>query len=236
MTRPSSSVSKLVEANMTRWLEREKLDKKIALKSDQKKLGPYLVVSRQCGAGAEEIAALVGRRLGWDLVDRDIIEKIAKDFKVSKGLVEFVDERHVAWLTEMFQSFLERQSFCQEGYIKDLSKMMMIAAQHGKFVMVGRGSQFILPREFGLFVRLRAPFENRVARIMESRRLSEKAAREFLSKTDQDRMKFLKTYFDSDGSDPDLYDLSVDTSRFEPDSVAELIEAAVKLWTTEDTN
>jgi cytidylate kinase len=231
MTRPSSSVSKLVEANMTRWLEREKLDKKIAERSSQNKLGPFLVVSRQCGAGGEEIAALTGQRLGWDLVDREIIENIAKDFKVSEGLVEFVDERHVAWLTEMFQSFLECQSFCQEGYIKDLGKLMMIAAQHGKFVMVGRGSQFILPREFGLFVRFRAPLEYRVARIMKSKGLSEKAAKEFVTKTEQDRTKFLKTYFDGDGSDPDLYDLTIDTSRFEPEPVAELIETAIKLRT-----
>jgi cytidylate kinase len=108
---------------------------------------------------------------------------------------------------------------------------MMIAAQHGKFVMVGRGSQFILPREFGLFVRFRAPLEYRVARIMKSKGLSEKAAKEFVTKTEQDRTKFLKTYFDGDGSDPDLYDLTIDTSRFEPEPVAELIETAIKLRT-----
>ena len=232
MTHPSSSVSKLVEANMTRWLEQEKLDNKISEKTSQQKLGPYLTISRQCGAGGEEIAALIAKRLGWDLVDREIIENIAKHYKVPETLVEFVDERHVAWLTELFQSFIETQSFCQEGYIKDLGKMMMIAAQHGKFVMVGRGSQFILPREFGLFVRLLAPLEHRVARIMKLKGLSGKEAKEYVNKTEQERTKFLKSYFDSDGLDAGLYDLTIDTSRFEPEAVAELIEAAMKLRTT----
>ena len=100
--------------------------------------------------------------------------------------------------------------------------MMMIAAQHGKFVMVGRGSQFILPREFGLFVRLRAPLEYRVARIAKLKGLSDKEAKEYVNKTEQERTKFLKSYFDSDGFDADLYDLTIDTSRFEPEAVAEL--------------
>ena len=95
-----------------------------------------------CSRFGEEIAALIAKRLGWDLVDREIIENIAKHYKVPETLVEFVDERHVAWLTELFQSFIETQSFCQ------------------------------------------------------------------------------------------VYDLTIDTSRFEPEAVAELIEAAMKLRTT----
>ena len=228
MTQPSLSSSRLAEANMKRWLHREELDKKIAVDENLERLGPYIVISRQIGAKGEEIASLLGEKLGWDLLDKEIMESIAKDRKVSEQLVEFVDEKHVTWLTELFEAWIEGQDFCQEGYVHDLSKLLMIAAQHGNFVMVGRGSQFILPREFGLFVRLHAPVKTRVANVIVSHKLSEKKAKKLVKKTDQERGEFLKTYFRNDGTEPSLYDIVIDTSRFTEDSIAKLIQNALE--------
>ncbi len=227
MTHPSSGASRLVEANMRRWLERDKLDDKIS-KPQGPKFGPFVAISRQCGTGGARIAALLAEKLGWDLVDRKIVEDIAKDFNVSTQLVELVDERHVAWLTEMFSTWIEGQSFSQEGYVQDLSKLLMIAAQHGDFVMVGRGCQFILPRDYGLIVRLHAPLEHRVTNIVQSKQMTKKEAEAYVVKVDKEREKYLKTYFRNNGADEKYYDLVIDTSRFELEAAADMIEMATK--------
>ncbi|MGI9519801.1 MAG: AAA family ATPase [Pirellulaceae bacterium] len=228
MSYPSPNVSRLIEANMTRWLEREKLERKIEEEASRPKLGPYVVISRQCGAGGEEIAASLSEHLGWDLADREILDNIASDFQVSKQLVDFVDEKHVAWLTGLFEAWLEGQAFSQPGYIRDLGELLMIAAQHGNFVMVGRGSQFILPRDYGLFVRLHAPVEYRIQRMMESQGLLDDEAHGLVDKTDQERTRFLREYFRNDGTGPELYDLVIDTSRFAPESVVDMVSIALK--------
>jgi len=222
MSYPSPDVSRLVEANMTRWLEREKLDKKVADQATPPKLGPFLVMSRQCGAGGEEIARLLANKPGWELADREVLERIANDFNVSNLLVDFVDEKHVAWLTQLSEAWLEGQVFSQTGFIRELGELLMIAAQNGNFIMVGRSAQFILPREFGRFLRLHAPLELRVANVQASRQLFERVARELVSKTDEERTKFLKAYFRNDGTSSELYDLVIDTSHVEPQSVAEI--------------
>ena len=228
MSYPAPRVSRLIEANMTRWLEREKLDRKVAEEANQPRLGPWVVISRQCGAGGEEIAATLSELLRWDLADRDILENIASDFNVSKQLVDFVDEKHVAWLTGLFEAWLEGQAFSQTGYIRDLGELLMIAAQHGKFVMVGRGSQFILPRDYGMFVRLHAPLDYRIDRVARTEGLLRDEASERVSQTDQERTRFLRDYFRNDGTSSELYDLVIDTSRFADDAVVDMINVALK--------
>lgn len=227
MPSSSASVARIAEANMKKWLEREKISEKMESASSHEILGPYVSISRQCGSGGEEIAEALAGKLGWDLIDRNILQTIADDFDVSTELVDHVDEKHVAWLTEVFEAWLEKKKFNQESYLHDLSRLLLIAAQHGKFVVVGRGSQHILPRKFGFFVRLVAPHDVRVANVARTKNLSESEAAQVVNQTDKERGEFLRTYFHSDGTDPAEYDLVINTASFEQQAICELIKQAM---------
>ena len=231
MSFSTTGVARIAEANMKRWLERERIAEKVDSKKSPLDLGPYISISRQCGAGGEEIAAHVSKQLNWDLIDREILEKIAEDFDVSTQLVDHIDEKHVSWLSELFETWIGKKRFNQEAYVHDLSRLMMIAAQHGKFVVVGRGSQYILPRKFGLFVRLHAPFDHRVSEIARTTNISESEASKVVAKTDKERAGFLKSIFQHNGEDPDSYDLVINTSSFDAEQTSQLIIDALEMKT-----
>ena len=55
--------------------------------------GPYLLISRERGAGGNTVAQLVGRRLGWQVFAGEIVDEIAQKAHVRRQLIESLDER-----------------------------------------------------------------------------------------------------------------------------------------------
>ena len=108
-----------------------------------------------------------------------------------------------------------------------LSRVILMAAQAGKVVYVGRGVQFLLPHRRGLVVRLMASPGYRVQQIAERRHLSYDKARDYVEKTDAGRQEFVRQYFHRDIADPHLYDLMVNVERIGPQRTAQLIADAL---------
>jgi cytidylate kinase len=92
---------------------------------------------------------------------------------------------------------------------------------------VGRGAQFVLPRERGLRVRIVAPLDYRVQQIMERRHLSFEEARDYVAKTDAGRQDFVRQYFHHDVPDPHLFDFVVNVEKLGPERAAHLIVDAL---------
>ncbi len=105
--------------------------------------------------------------------------------------------------------------------------MIFMAAHTGKVIFVGRGAGCILPREYGLSVRLIAGHKYRVQQIMERRRLSFKEAEHYVTKTDADRRALVQQYFHRDACDPHAYDMVINVERFGPQLAARQIAEAV---------
>src|SRR5690349_10670490 len=67
---------------------------------------PFITVSRQPGAGAVSMAQLVIEDLNrgvppeahWTCWDRELVEKVAADFKLSTSLVESLEEADRSWI------------------------------------------------------------------------------------------------------------------------------------------
>lgn len=111
----------------------------------------------------------------------------------------------------------------QAEFVHRLGKIVVLAAQHESMVFVGRGAQFILPREVGLAVRVIAPRKHRVQRIMERRRCSRRDAEKFIDETDTGRSDFVQRYLHRDVADPHLYDLVINLEHMPREVAVELI-------------
>ena len=189
-------------------------------------IGPYLTISREAGAGGSRIARLVGEAIGWEVLDRKLLECVAERYHTSPAVLELVDETTTSWITEMFGNWLDPATVSQMQYVCRLSRVILMAARAGKVVFVGRGAQFILPRERGLRVRIVAPQKYRVQQIMERRHLSFEEAREYVVKTDADRQECARQYYHHDITDPHLFDLVVNVEKLGPQRTAHLIADA----------
>ncbi len=193
------------------------------------KLGPFLTISRQVESGGGEISRIVGRRLGWSVLDKNLVQEVAERFEVSPKLVELMDETEPDWFRDSLFSLLEPHFSDQSSYVATLGKVMLLAAHDGRVVIVGRGAHLLLPRKFGLRVRLIAPTEFRVGRLAAREGLSSDVAERRLAELDATRNDFVHRHFEQEIDDPRHYDLVLDVASFGAEGTADLIGSALRL-------
>jgi cytidylate kinase len=189
---------------------------------------PTIATSRQAGANGPNIARAVGKRLGWPVYDRELLEQIALELGLRTQLVESVDERGKSWLEEWLQLFHTQPAINQSEYVRHLVEVLFSLAIHGGCVIVGRAAAQVLPEETTLRVRLVEPEARRVAALQERFDVSAAEARRWLEETDRRRDRFVRDYFHQGPSDPARYDLILNSSRLSEDDCADLIVAALR--------
>jgi cytidylate kinase len=226
-------VVELGEHNMRRWLRKQRIAKRIKPGDAPEQLadhvGPFITVSREEGAGAGEIVRRVGEKLGWEVLDGQLLDSMAEQYHTPRSLIRFVDETEAHWIYEVFGSWINRQAISQEQYVQRLGKIMLLAAHHGKAILVGRGAQYLLPRASGLAVRIIASREFRIDRVMRRDGSSREAARHQVQETDGGRRSFVHRYFHHEIADPDQYNLVLNAERLGTKRTADLLVSAVRI-------
>lgn len=175
-----------------------------------------ITISRQLGSLGTEIAQTVAHELSYQYVDKENIGKALADFGLPKIAIDKLDEKKPtfwdAWVIDR-----KRFSFYVRMVVYDF-------AQKNNVVIVGRGGQVFLRHLPGvLHVRIVAPFDVRVRRIMEQDTIDEKQAIRLLRRNDRDSAGFIQAFFDEDWDDPDLYDLVFNTQKILVGTAAKLI-------------
>ncbi|MFM1943197.1 MAG: hypothetical protein RI897_2179 [Verrucomicrobiota bacterium] len=190
--------------------------------------GPCLLVSRSCGSGGRSLAGVVGQRLGWWVVDREIVEEIAVRSHVRARLVESVDARvrskwtsGVAWLADGI-------GLSPGEYLQQLRQVILALGHHGDVVIMGRGAQYMLPSRGMLRLRVVAPLEVRVQRIVDREHLSVEQARRWVGVKDVERDEYLRRTFGRDAARAEDYDLVVNTGELELERAADVVVAALR--------
>lgn len=190
------------------------------------KLGPYITMSREVGAGAEEVAQRVAEHLGWQVMDKNVLDEIAHRFQISRSMLELVDETTSSWAFDILGAWVDRKIIPHEKYLVRLARVLFTAARHGKVVFVGRGAHFLLPRDHALHVRIIADEKYRLRRTMGELGLTESEARQHLQKLERGRREFIQHFFHHDPDDPHLYDLVLRADLLGVELTADLIVAA----------
>ena len=190
--------------------------------------GPFLVVSREKGAGGNAVAQLVGKRLGWPVFDNEIVDEIAKKAHIRRQLIESLDERKQATIQEMIGQLLNLQEIGTSDYLAYLKQVVLTLGHQGNVVIVGHAARFILPGQFGLSVRMVAPIEVRTRRIADKARLSLKAARAEVERIDREREKSVRRHFGHDVTDPLSHDLIINTAALSLEEAAEVVITALQ--------
>lgn len=197
---------------------------------EAKKSPPLTVaLSRQAGSRGADIARAAGERLGWSVYDHELLKRIAEEKGLHERLLHQLDERHVGWLEEMISSFGSQGSGREHAYITHLLQQFASLARAGHCVIVGRGAAHVLPSETTLRVRVVAPLAKRVAYMEKYLGVSHAEAERWVARTDEERTRFVRSYFHKNADDPQAYDLVLDSSRFSVEECAELIVQAARM-------
>lgn len=194
-----------------------------------------ITLSRQYGSGGGEIARRLADKLGWRLVDHEVVLGVAHELGVSLEEAEAQDERTESLVSRLLAGI--SLAYPNEGtelastpearaalYQNALRKVVETAAAEGDAVIVGRGSQVVLADRRDVFhARIVAPLNARVAYVARRERLSEQQARERIHHKDQDRIKSLQARFHRHPDEASLYDLTVNTGVLTLADAADLI-------------
>ena len=187
----------------------------------------YITLSRQLGAGGETVAEELAKLMGWSVFDKRIVNFMAENFGVHADVLESVDERTRSWIEDSISMFFsnrkEGEHLDQYSYYKHLIEALLVIAQHGRAIIVGRAAGQILPRDHGLSVRITAPFELRAERIAEQNKIKIAEARDIVKKADDNQRKFVKDFLWKDAFDLHSFDMIFNTEKLSPLSVAKLI-------------
>lgn len=212
-TREEPTIVAAAERQMQTWARtREIEDRSTAAGaglSRECRAKSYLAISREAGAGGSQIAGAVGRELGWSVLDKDILARVADRYNLPLPMLELVDETVDNWVSGIFGSWIDHTIISHDRYFACLKRVLRASLAREKLVLVGRGAQFLLPREKGLAVRIVAPKQYRLSQIADQRHVSRRKASRLISEEDRRRQQFVRRYFHRDISDPHLYDLVI---------------------------
>jgi len=190
--------------------------------------GPYLLISREKGAGGSAVGQLAGKRLGWQVFNNEIVDAIARKANVRRELIESLDERDRATIQDAVDRLLHPQPIGTAGYLAQLREILLTLGHQGDVVIVGRGAEYILPSQFGLRVRMVAPVELRVRRIASRENLSLKAARAEVERSDRDRKALARRQFGKNTTDPLNHDVTINTEELTVEAATEIVMTALQ--------
>ena len=84
-----------------------------------------LTVAREYGSGGGHIACTVAERLGWNLLDKALVEAIARSAQVDPDLARQYDERVDSWLHRISRRSLWHGAFAKESRRSVMQRSLM---------------------------------------------------------------------------------------------------------------
>lgn len=225
---PSESVEAIVDRQVRRWAAERRISERGETEAMGHVHGPVIAFSREYGALGAEIARAVADRLNFQCYDRELVDRIAATARVRQAVVESVDERVRDRISEWVAKQFGGERLSGDDYLRDLSRVLLSIAHHGRAVIVGRGAYFLLDPAWTLRVRAFAALEVRVARVAETHALPPADARARVLRMDHERAEFALAHFGRDIADPSGFDLLLDTGTLPLKTCVDLVITAYR--------
>jgi cytidylate kinase len=205
---------------------RDKLNVPQHLAEEASFVKPFVTIAREPGSGGAPIARLVAEKLGFTLIDDQLVEEIAKSTKKRKEIIQAVDERSRTAINDVLHSLINNEYVDDLKYVTELVRLILVYAHQGHTVILGRGANFITPFAHGLHARVTAPYDVRVQRAIHYEGISEKKAKQVIAEVEKQREEFVKQYLSKEATKSNAYDLTINTAYLDMDAAANVIVEA----------
>lgn len=194
-----------------------------------------LAINREAGARGGSIARRVGRKLGWQVYDQELLEYMAQEGTVSQDVLDAPPVTPVDWVEMRLQQLLRDKAVREHPTTVNLARVVLALAAQGQVVLLGRGANCILPPQTTLAVRVIAPLRDRIAYMAQWLRLTVEEATERVRLRDERRREFMANNFQRDAGEVHQYDLLLNSSLLGEEVCAELIVQAARARTAQLT-
>ena len=185
-------------------------------------------IGRQFGSGGRQVAMELGRRLGMNTYDNELITKAAEQSGFSKELFVRSDEKRSVFSMSSF--FTSGNFNIQHSYINDddlfkiQSDVIKDTASKESAIFIGRCSDYILrDLDCCIDVFISCPLEIRAKRVAEREGITPEEAEALCIKKDRTRATYYNYFTFGEWGVASNYDLCLDSSILGIDGTADII-------------
>ena len=184
-----------------------------------------ITISRQFGTGGHEIGAELARRLGVKLLDKQILNEVARRAGVVEEAMAKLEARNPLWrddFTNFYRNYTSRAEY--NGQEQDQTSHELFDAQaetirrianEESCVIIGRcGFDIFANHPNALKIFIHSTIDCRKRRIAERYGISEQDAAAMIVDNDYSRELYTKTFTGRDWTDARNYDVSLDVRKF----------------------
>jgi cytidylate kinase len=201
--------------------------------------GPFLTISRQAGCSAQRIAIKLSKILTgysymsetktdaeWKWVDKTVFSDVVDEMIAEVKAGEYDDaEKAILFLNEVCRAFSDETIYdiSDENLIKTLKGIICRLASQGRTIIVGRSAGVILrdvPNK--LNIRLEAPTDWRIHRVMQLRDLTRAEAEQYINHADTKRDSFIEKIIGRKAENND-FDVIFNYASLEDDQIVDAV-------------
>lgn len=195
-----------------------------------------ITIAREYGSGGAAIGQQLANRLGWKLLDRELILELARRAHLQPSEVLVMDEHPSSYVARVLKAFWLGNIYAWSGpspeivdadYLAGLSAIVIReAAKLGQCIIVGRGAQCVLRQREDVFhVFVYGSRQEKLKRLQD--RYPTYVEREAaLDEFDRTRAGYIRTYYKWDWAERHLYDLMVSSDLGIDRTVSAILAAA----------
>ena len=198
-----------------------------------------ITISRMFGTGGHEIGVELARRLGVKLIDKQVLNEVAKRMNVVEEAMEKIEARNPLWrddFTSFYRTYMSKAEYnglehdrtSHELFEAQAEAIRSIAAEES-CVLIGRCGFHIFaehPNALKLFIH--SSEDCRKKRIAEKYDLSLSDAAAMVVDNDYSRELYTKTFTGKDWTDARNYDISIDVRKFGVNGAVDFIMKCIE--------
>lgn len=198
-----------------------------------------ITISRQFGTGGHEIGMGLAERLGVKLLDKQILNEVARKMYVVEDAVEKIEARNPLWrddFTNFYRSYMSGMEY--NGSEQDQTSHTLFKAQaeairqiasQESCVIIGRcGFDIFRNHPNALKIFIHSSVDVRKRRIVEKYGLDEQDAAAMIVDNDYSRELYTKTFTGAEWTDARNYDISLDVRKFGINGAVEFLMKCIE--------
>ena len=198
-----------------------------------------ITISRMFGTGGHEIGVELARRLDVKLIDKQVLNEVAKRMNVVEEAMEKIEARNPLWrddFTSFYRNYMSRAEYnglehdrtSHELFEAQAEAIRSIAAEES-CVLIGRcGFHIFADHPNALKIFIHSSEDCRKRRIAEKYDLSLSDAAAMVVDNDYSRELYTKTFTGKDWTDARNYDISIDVRKFGVNGAVDFIMKCIE--------
>ncbi|MFQ5802794.1 MAG: cytidylate kinase family protein [Candidatus Methylomirabilales bacterium] len=167
---------------------------------------PIIAMTKEMGSLGTFIGKEVAQKLGYEFIRQDIVREAAREYHtLEEKIVEAVEEK--PGFFEVFTETARRHHIFVAAEVYEFGLRERV-------VIMGRWSTYLLKEvDHAVRIRVCAPLDIRVHRVMERFSIGEAEARKRIQNYDEGAASRIRQFFEVEWADPLLYDLTINTAK-----------------------